>query len=192
MTATLTGRRGPTPAPSTVAWTTTDSSIGELLLLSDGAALTGLYLTPHADLPARHPHWRRSAAPFADAIAALAGYFAGELTEFDLPLAPYGSPFQLRVWQALRDIPYGRTASYGQIATALGNPKACRAVGLANGRNPISIVVPCHRVIGAAGGLVGYGGGLDRKRRLLALEAAAGPPVGEQLNRAGRPPVHPG
>ncbi|MEP6463194.1 MAG: methylated-DNA--[protein]-cysteine S-methyltransferase [Frankiaceae bacterium] len=164
-------RAGLRPAPTTVAHTTLDSPVGELLLLSDGTALTGLYLAPHSDVPARHPQWGRQAAPFPATIAQLQAYFAGDLTEFDVPLAPIGSAFQLRVWEALRTIPYGRTASYGQIATALGNPKAGRAVGLANGRNPISIIVPCHRVIGASGTLIGYGGGLDRKRTLLALEA---------------------
>jgi methylated-DNA-[protein]-cysteine S-methyltransferase len=98
-------------------------------------------------------------------------YFAGERREFELELAPSGSPFQLHVWRALRAIPYGQTASYGEIAAAVGQPGAARAVGGANNRNPIAIVVPCHRVIGAGGTLVGYGGGLDRKRRLLALEA---------------------
>lgn len=167
---------GITPAPSTVAATTVASPIGELLLLGDGDALTGLFLAPHDAVQAAHPQWHRRAAPFPAAIDQLRAYFAGELTTFDLPLAPYGSAFQLSVWQALRAIPYGRTTSYGRIAAALGNPGASRAVGLANGRNPISIVVPCHRVIGAGGTLVGYGGGLERKRILLALEAGiAGP-----------------
>jgi methylated-DNA-[protein]-cysteine S-methyltransferase len=97
-------------------------------------------------------------------------YFAGKRRDFDLPLAPKGTPFQQRVWQALRDIPYGQTRSYGQIAAAVGNPKAGRAVGGANHRNPISLVQPCHRVIGSSGRLVGYGGGLDKKEALLALE----------------------
>jgi methylated-DNA-[protein]-cysteine S-methyltransferase len=97
-------------------------------------------------------------------------YFAGKRRDFDLPLAPKGTPFQQRVWKALRDIPYGQTRSYGQIAAAVGNPKAGRAVGGANHRNPISLVQPCHRVIGANGRMVGYGGGLDKKEALLALE----------------------
>lgn len=173
------GRRrgGITPGPGTVAATTMPSPVGPLLLLSDGAALTGLYLAPHADVLAANPQWSSTTAPFDAAIEQLEAYFAGELTTFDLPLEPYGSPFQLRVWEALRTIPYGRTTSYGKIAAAVGNPKASRAVGLANGRNPISIVVPCHRVIGAAGTLVGYGGGLDCKRALLALERGSPEPL---------------
>ncbi len=101
----------------------------------------------------------------------LAAYFAGRLRRFDLPLAPQGTPFQLRVWRALQDIPYGRTCSYAELAAAVGSPRACRAVGQANGRNPLMIVIPCHRVIAAGGGLGGYSGGLDIKRFLLRLEA---------------------
>jgi methylated-DNA-[protein]-cysteine S-methyltransferase len=114
---------------------------------------------------------RRDPAALADVTAQLDSYFAGELTEFDVPLAPRGSEFQLRVWNALLEIPYGETASYGEIADAVGRPDAVRAVGATNGRNPIAVIIPCHRVIGADGSLVGYGGGLDRKRLLLELEA---------------------
>ena len=103
----------------------------------------------------------------------LAAYFAGELERFDLPLAPAGSHFQRRVWDAVTDIPYGATASYSEIAAAIGRPTACRATGAANGRNPLAIVIPCHRVVGSAGALTGYGGGLERKRALLDLERAA-------------------
>lgn len=109
----------------------------------------------------------------AFATSQLAEYFAGERTEFDLPLAPIGTQFQLRVWGALLDVPYGETVSYGEIAEAIGKPTGSRAVGAANGRNPISIVAPCHRIIGANGSLTGYGGGLDRKAWLLNLEARA-------------------
>jgi methylated-DNA-[protein]-cysteine S-methyltransferase len=109
--------------------------------------------------------------PFGTAADQLAAYFAGRLTEFSLPLAPAGTPFQRRVWAGLQEIPYGDTWSYGQLAGKVGNPAAVRAVGLANGRNPIAVVIPCHRVIGADGSLTGYGGGLDRKRFLLDLEA---------------------
>lgn len=105
-----------------------------------------------------------------EAIRQLKEYFAGQRKSFDLPLSFYGTEFQKKVWQALLDIPYGETRSYGQIAAAVGNPKACRAVGMANHRNEIIIVVPCHRVIGADGSLTGYGGGLDVKRKLLELE----------------------
>jgi methylated-DNA-[protein]-cysteine S-methyltransferase len=104
----------------------------------------------------------------------LAAYFAGELERFDLPLAPAGTHFQRRVWDAVTAIPYGATASYSEIAAAIGSPTACRATGAANGRNPLAIVIPCHRVVGSAGALTGYGGGLERKRALLDLERHAG------------------
>jgi methylated-DNA-[protein]-cysteine S-methyltransferase len=117
-----------------------------------------------------HPDAVRDARPFAEARWQLAQYFAGERTAFDLRLAPAGTPFQREVWDALLAIPYGQTVSYGELAHRIGRPAASRAVGLANGRNPISIVVPCHRVIGSSGSLTGYGGGIDRKRFLLALE----------------------
>ena len=127
-------------------------------------------------------------APFPEARAQLEDYFAGRRRTFDLPLAPVGTPFQRRVWEALREIPYGETVSYGVLAARLGQPGAGRAVGLANGQNPISIVIPCHRVIGAGGALTGYGGGLERKRWLLALEGGSEPaqlrPVSD---RAGGP-----
>ena len=144
-----------------------DSPLGPLLLTGDGHALTGLHMDgrPRAD-------WRRDRAAFAAAAEQLEAYFAGRLTEFDLPLAPRGTPFQLAVWQALREIRYGTTISYGELAARLGRPHAGRAVGAANARNPIGVIVPCHRVIGARGALTGYGGGLERKRRLLELEAA--------------------
>ena len=102
----------------------------------------------------------------------LRAYFAGELRDFDLPLAPRGTAFQQSVWDALLEIPYGATTTYSELAATIGRPSACRAVGAANGRNPLAVIVPCHRVIGAAGALTGYGGGLERKRMLLALEAA--------------------
>ena len=108
-----------------------------------------------------------------DAAAQLRAYFAGDLREFDIPLAPRGTEFQRRVWTAVSTIPYGATTSYSEIAAAVGRPSACRAVGAANGRNPLPVIVPCHRVIGAAGALTGYGGGLERKRTLLDLESAA-------------------
>ena len=146
--------------------TTVDSPVGPLLLTSDGTALTRLLFDVQPD-----PSWSTEPCPVLDrATAQLAEYFAGERTDFDLPLAPTGTPFQLTTWLALRDIPYAETINYGQLALRVGNAKASRAVGLANGRNPISIVVPCHRVIGADGSLTGYGGGLDRKRLLLDLE----------------------
>lgn len=115
--------------------------------------------------------WRREAVPAFGAGQQLAAYFAGQRMDFDLPLDPRGTAFQRQVWQALRQIPYGATASYGQVAERVGRPGAARAVGSANHRNPLPIVVPCHRVIGADGALVGYGGGLRFKRFLLDLEA---------------------
>jgi methylated-DNA-[protein]-cysteine S-methyltransferase len=143
------------------------SPIGDLLLLGGDEALCGLYMEPHE--PARA--WRHEPPAFTETIRQLDEYFAGERTEFELSLAPAGTPFQRRVWALLREIPFGETTTYGALAARLGRPDAARAVGLANGRNPISIVVPCHRVIGSGGALVGYGGGLDRKRALLAHEA---------------------
>lgn len=116
---------------------------------------------------------RRDPQAAAGTAAQLREYFAGERDRFDLPLAPRGTAFQLRVWEALREIPYGETATYGEIAATIGKPSASRAVGAANGRNPIGVVVPCHRIIGADGTLTGYGGGLDRKAWLLNLEASA-------------------
>jgi methylated-DNA-[protein]-cysteine S-methyltransferase len=109
-----------------------------------------------------------------DAAAQLGAYLAGELRDFDIPLAPRGTDFQRRVWSAVSAVPYGSTATYSEIAAALDRPSACRAVGGANGRNPLPLIVPCHRVVGAAGALTGYGGGLEIKRALLDLEAAAG------------------
>ena len=146
--------------------TTVDSPVGPLLLTSDGSSLTRLLFDARPE-----PTWSAEPCAVLDrATQQLAEYFAGERTTFDLPLAPAGTPFQLTTWMALREIPYAETINYGQLALRVGNAKASRAVGLANGRNPISIVVPCHRVIGANGSLTGYGGGLGRKRLLLDLE----------------------
>jgi methylated-DNA-[protein]-cysteine S-methyltransferase len=153
-----------------MTWTTMTTPIGEILLAADDEGLTHLLMAPF-DPPAGP---RDDDDPILTrARAQLTAYFAGELTEFELPLHPAGTEFQRRVWDALTTIPYGRTASYGEIAAAIGAPGAARAVGLANGRNPISIIVPCHRVIGSGGALTGYGGGLDRKRYLLGLETGA-------------------
>jgi methylated-DNA-[protein]-cysteine S-methyltransferase len=148
-----------------------ESPIGPLLLITDGAALTGLYMNVS---PEAQPSsgWSEDATvgPLPAAIRQLAEYFAGKRREFELPLRLEGTEFQRRVWGELEEIPYGETWSYGQLASRIGKPGASRAVGLANGRNPISIVVPCHRVIGADGSLTGYGGGLERKQWLLAHE----------------------
>jgi methylated-DNA-[protein]-cysteine S-methyltransferase len=144
------------------------SPIGELLLVGDGESLTGLDFGP-ADV---RPGWRREPGAFADASDQLGAYFAGDLRTFDLPLAPTGTRFQRQVWDALTAIPYGETTSYGELAESIGRPGSARAVGAANGRNPIAIVVPCHRVIGADRTLTGYAGGLDAKLTLLTLEGA--------------------
>jgi len=148
-----------------------ESPIGRLLLTSDGTALTGLYMEPSRKAQSTDG-WVQDAAvkPLAEAVRQLGEYFAGSRREFDLPLRLNGTLFQTRVWRELTEIPYGTTWSYGELAKRIDKPSASRAVGLANGRNPISILVPCHRVIGGDGSLTGYGGGLDRKRWLLAHE----------------------
>ncbi len=151
-------------------YTTADSPIGELLLLGDGQSLRGLYMQDGRRPMRIARAWRPSGAPFKDVLAQLREFFAGERTTFDVPLLMEGPPFERRVWQALQDIPYGETESYGELAARIGEPSAARAVGVANGRNPIAVIVPCHRVIGADGSLTGYGGGLERKRLLLDLE----------------------
>lgn len=146
------------------------SPIGELLLISDGGVLTGLAMeeSNHPIRPGES--WLLDEGPFHDATAQLDEYFAGERADFDLPVALRGTPFQMRVWEALREIPYGETRSYQEIAQRVDSPRAVRAVGGANGRNPVAIVIPCHRVIGADGSLTGYGGGLWRKEFLMNLE----------------------
>jgi methylated-DNA-[protein]-cysteine S-methyltransferase len=169
---------GASTAPVLAAWTLLGTPVGELLLTTDGEALTAVYFERHRDGGDARPTAAVRAAARADDHPVLAAarvqleeYFARERRVFDLPLAPAGTVFQRRVWTALLDIPYGATASYGDVARRLGLPlTASRAVGLANGSNPVSIVVPCHRVVGADGSLTGYGGGLDRKRYLLDLE----------------------
>ena len=147
-----------------------DSPVGTLLIAGDAAGLK--LVNFHAGRrPARPDRsWRLDERAFADAIGQLQAYFAGELRQFHLKLAPEGTPFQQDVWRQLRSIPYGETISYGELARRIGKPLASRAVGAANGRNPLPIVVPCHRVVGASGSLVGFGGGLEIKAALLALE----------------------
>ena len=157
---------------STMLYSYIDSPLGDLLVVRDAEGITGLYLPTGRHAAARNPGWTRDDSAFDDARTQLGEYFAGGRTQFDLPLHAHGTAFQTKVWRALCDIPYGATASYGETAQAIGSPTASRAVGLANGQNPISIVVPCHRVIGANGSLTGYGGGLDAKRWLLSHEAA--------------------
>lgn len=150
-----------------------DTSIGELTVVGDGRVLSGVYFPDHARRPGTGSFGPRDDDAFPDARAQLAEYFAGERTEFDLVLAPRGNEFQRTVWRLLTTIPYGQTRSYGQLAAQLGDPGLARAVGSANGRNPISIVVPCHRVVGHDGSLTGYAGGLERKAFLLELEQPA-------------------
>jgi methylated-DNA-[protein]-cysteine S-methyltransferase len=149
------------------AYDTIDSPIGPLLITAEDGALTRLYMAPF-DID---PGWQREPAALEEPARQLAEYFAGERRDFALELRPAGTAFQRGVWDLLLGIPFGETTTYGALAATLGDPRKVRAVGLANGRNPISIVVPCHRVIGADGSLVGYGGGLERKRALLAHEA---------------------
>jgi methylated-DNA-[protein]-cysteine S-methyltransferase len=158
-------------------YTHIESPLGTLLATSNGAALTGLYMPEHRRGPAVSPEWSEAAdaLPFPELRRQLAEFFAGERTDFDLPLAPSGTPFQSRVWEELRRIPWGQRLSYGELARRIGSPKAVRAVGNANARNPISIVVPCHRVVGADQKLTGYAGGTERKQFLLDLEGRGEP-----------------
>lgn len=160
----------------THVYTVIDSPIESLTLVANDGLLCGLYMDTHRHRLDIAAFGDRDAKPFAPVIQELEEYFAGERTTFDAELAPAGNAFQHTVWNALRTIPYGTTASYGEIATLIGKPGAARAVGTANGQNPVSIIVPCHRVIGANGQLVGYGGGLERKEYLLDLEKARATP----------------
>jgi methylated-DNA-[protein]-cysteine S-methyltransferase len=169
-------------------WTTMASPVGELRIVAADGAISALHFVDAGapstdDVAARYLARAESRDSgerdntdglLQDAVAQLAAYFDRSLKDFDLPLGPVGTPFQLKVWEQLRSIPYGETTTYGELAGRLGKTgHGARAVGLANGRNPIAIVVPCHRVVGAGGKLIGYGGGLDRKQQLLALEQAA-------------------
>jgi len=150
--------------------TEVDSPVGPLTLVATDGLLSGLFMADQRHRPSSEAFGAPDAGSFPDIIGQLLSYFAGERSAFGLPLAASGTPFQRAVWSALRRIPYGRTATYGHIATQIGRPGASRAVGLANGANPIGIIIPCHRVVGADGSLTGYGGGLKRKRFLLDLE----------------------
>lgn len=152
-------------------FTTIESPVGELLLAGDGRSLSRLQMRTEATALAIDSRWRREPGAFSVARRQLREYFVGTRHRFELALAPAGSPFELRVWEALQEIPYGQTITYGEIAQAIGHPGAARAVGRANGRNPIAVIIPCHRVIGAGGDLTGYAAGLAQKRRLLDLEA---------------------
>jgi methylated-DNA-[protein]-cysteine S-methyltransferase len=158
------------PAVAADRYSLVPSPVGDLLLTGDATRLTGCWFTDGDGGAVRRAGLVRDDVAFTDVVTQLAEYFAGSRRHFDLVLAPSGTDFQRRVWEVLTTIPYGQTRSYGQVATSLGQPGSSRAVGLANGRNPISIIVPCHRVIGADGSLTGYGGGMARKRFLLDLE----------------------
>ena len=146
------------------------SPIGPLLLAAGQKGLREIRFSQNGKPAQPQPEWDNTPAELHEIISQLNAYFAGKLESFDLPLAPEGTPFQQKVWKNLCDIPYGETISYGELAKRIGNPNASRAVGLANGSNPIPIVIPCHRVIGSNGKLTGYGGGLNIKEKLLALE----------------------
>jgi methylated-DNA-[protein]-cysteine S-methyltransferase len=157
------------------------SVLGDIFLARTDAGITHIVFQEGTHPIRPEPDWIHDSAAFHDITAQLDAYFAGELQDFDLPLAPEGTPFQLTVWDALQSIPYGETLSYGELAQEIGRPSASRAVGAANGRNPLPIVVPCHRVIGQDGSLTGYGGGLRFKKALLSLEKNGRIEVEEQL-----------
>ncbi|WP_329462201.1 methylated-DNA--[protein]-cysteine S-methyltransferase [Streptomyces sp. NBC_01431] len=156
---------------TSITHTVVDSPYGPLTLVASDGVLSRLHMVGQRHRPSDETFGEPDTeGPFPEVVRQLRAYFAGELTEFTLDLDLRGTPFQQRVWERLQQIPYGETRSYSELAEALGNPNASRAVGLANGKNPVGIIVPCHRVIGANGSLTGYGGGLDRKQRLLAFE----------------------
>jgi methylated-DNA-[protein]-cysteine S-methyltransferase len=155
-----------------VNYTYLETRLGQILLAGDEDGIRLISFQTEKDAPQPEPDWVDNADSLATAAVQLEEYFAGRLEEFDLELAPRGTPFQKRVWQELERIPYGTTISYSELAERIGNPKAVRAVGTANGANPLPIVIPCHRVIGADGSLTGYAGGIEIKEALLALEGA--------------------
>jgi methylated-DNA-[protein]-cysteine S-methyltransferase len=167
-----------------MAYCEISTPVGPLRLAGDDEGLREISFLGGNRRPASAPAGPLSREPFRDVIGELDDYFAGRLTRFHARLAPRGTPFQLRVWSLLQEIPYGETTTYAGIARRLGQPNACRAVGAANGRNPIPVIIPCHRVVGADGSLTGFGGGLDIKRALLRLEAGGRdrfPPVSAAL-----------
>ena len=155
---------------ATLLYTRMPSPVGDLLLAGDGDALHHVSMLDGPDPITPAASWQEAREPFADAVSQLDEYFIGQRTTFAVPLVMEGTAFQRQVWRALQEIPYGATVSYGELARRIGQPGASRAIGLANGRNPIAIIVPCHRVIGSDGTLTGYGGGLERKQLLLDLE----------------------
>lgn len=157
---------------ATTCFTTAPSPIGDLLMTAEDGALTRLWTRPHDGVLTTAEGWERTDTPFESVLRELDDYWNGRLRKFSVSLAPKGTDFQQRVWRELTKIPYGTTISYGELARRIGRPGAARPAGGACGRNPIAVIVPCHRVIGAHGSLTGYGGGLDRKQQLLTLEGA--------------------
>ena len=169
---------------TTTYYSTIDCPLGRMFVQGDGQFVTGLYLPEHKGWPGPDASWQQSDAPFTAVRVQLGEYFAGNRRQFDVPVKLAGTPFQLRVWQELVRIPFGTTITYGQLAQRVGKPTGSRAVGHANGRNPISILVPCHRVIGSDGKLTGYAGGVENKRWLLDWER--GGRANEARNEAPR------
>ena len=163
-----------------------ESPLGQLFVQGDGQFVTGLYLPQHKGWPGPDPSWRELDKPFAAVRKQLAEYFAGERQQFDVPLKLAGTPFQQRVWQELARIPFGTTITYAELAHRVGQPTASRAVGNANGRNPISILVPCHRVIGTSGKLTGYAGGVEKKEWLLNWERGGAAAKRQELMQVAR------
>jgi len=155
---------------------TIDTPLGRMLLAARNGALLGAWFSDQRHMPKFPPSWRESAADslLCQAAEELREWFAGKRREFTLPLAPQGTAFQRAVWREIARLPFGKTQSYGEVARALGRPKACRAVGAATGRNPLSIIIPCHRLVASNGALTGYDGGLERKLALLEFEAGRG------------------
>ena len=160
-----------------IRYTMFDTPLGAVYATLEGDALTGIYFEGARHAPAIAPDWHedKRAKPFRALADQLSEYLHGERKAFDLPLAPHGTPFQVRVWKEIARIPFGRTITYAELASRSGSADAVRAAGAATGRNPLSIVVPCHRVVGSGGSLTGYAGGLERKRRLLEIEGALQP-----------------
>ena len=171
----------PVEMNSTIFYTLTDTPVGPLLIGMDASGLRFIHFQAGRTIREPDPDWRCVDDLPCDVVPQLRAYFARELRQFDLPLAPEGTTFQLEVWAALEEIPYGQTISYASLACQIGRPGSVRAVGGANGRNPLPIVIPCHRVIGSDGALTGYGGGVHIKEALLALERGCSSQGGEQL-----------
>jgi len=167
----MNGSREEGPSVSTIFYTRVESPVGTLLLAGDESALHQISFENGNRVVTVPPDWKLGKSPFKEVVHQLNAYFGGELKQFAVPLSLVGTEFQLLVWNALRKIPYGETISYAQLARVIENPKAVRAVGLANGQNPVPIIIPCHRVIGSDGSLTGFGGGLSNKKKLLALES---------------------